>query len=244
MYTFSIREGIEDICLSAILPNTLGILSQREVRPSSHDTGGGPGVLRQFTRGYEAEVDAKYTLCIPEVGADRDGVSSQVWRPHETDAAMDKPWGKSPRLRQRQQLCEASGPQEGLDYPHGPLAVGMFCIFTFRDLVRPEAVDKRFRVLISHANRLLSGWPVDTARYRPAMGLGAGVPEADVYPLPRPYRWRPGSQTPVLVNGAMTSARGCDQCKRMGHCLSPRPPSLLPTIRHNYILYVSRPKDT
>ena len=91
MYTFSIREGIEDICLSAILPNTLGILSQREVRPSSHDTGGGPGVLRQFTRGYEAEVDARYTLCIPEVGADRDSVSSQVWRPHETDAAMDKP---------------------------------------------------------------------------------------------------------------------------------------------------------
>src|SRR5947209_12381580 len=28
-----------------------------------------------------------------------------------------------------------------------------FCTFTFRDMVHPEAADKRFRVLISQANR-------------------------------------------------------------------------------------------
>jgi hypothetical protein len=32
-----------------------------------------------------------------------------------------------------------------------------FCTFTFRDLVHPEAADKRFRVLISQANRVLYG---------------------------------------------------------------------------------------
>jgi hypothetical protein len=32
-----------------------------------------------------------------------------------------------------------------------------FCTFTFRDLVHPEAADKRFRVLISQANRVLWG---------------------------------------------------------------------------------------
>ena len=32
-----------------------------------------------------------------------------------------------------------------------------FCTFTFRDLVHPEAADKRFRVLISQANRVLFG---------------------------------------------------------------------------------------
>jgi hypothetical protein len=30
-----------------------------------------------------------------------------------------------------------------------------FCTFTFRDLVHPEAADKRFRVLLSQANRVL-----------------------------------------------------------------------------------------
>src|SRR2546426_1882085 len=32
-----------------------------------------------------------------------------------------------------------------------------FCTFTFHDLVHPEAADKRFRVLISQANRVLYG---------------------------------------------------------------------------------------
>jgi hypothetical protein len=32
-----------------------------------------------------------------------------------------------------------------------------FCTFTFRDLVHPEAADKRFRVLVSQANRVLYG---------------------------------------------------------------------------------------
>src|SRR5215475_80672 len=32
-----------------------------------------------------------------------------------------------------------------------------FCTFIFRDLVHPEAADKRFRVIISQANRVLSG---------------------------------------------------------------------------------------
>jgi hypothetical protein len=32
-----------------------------------------------------------------------------------------------------------------------------FCTFTFRDLVHPEAADKRFRVLLSQANRVLYG---------------------------------------------------------------------------------------
>ena len=32
-----------------------------------------------------------------------------------------------------------------------------FCTFTFRDLVHPESADKRFRVLISQANRVLYG---------------------------------------------------------------------------------------
>jgi len=32
-----------------------------------------------------------------------------------------------------------------------------FCTFTFRDMVHPEAADKRFRVLISQANRVLYG---------------------------------------------------------------------------------------
>jgi hypothetical protein len=32
-----------------------------------------------------------------------------------------------------------------------------FCTFTFRDMVHPEAADKRFRVLISQANRVLFG---------------------------------------------------------------------------------------
>jgi hypothetical protein len=32
-----------------------------------------------------------------------------------------------------------------------------FCTFTFRDLVHPEAADKRFRVFISQANRVLFG---------------------------------------------------------------------------------------
>ena len=32
-----------------------------------------------------------------------------------------------------------------------------FCPFTFRDLVHPEAADKRFRVLLSQANRALYG---------------------------------------------------------------------------------------
>lgn len=32
-----------------------------------------------------------------------------------------------------------------------------FCTFTFRDLVHPEAADKRFRVLVSQANRVLFG---------------------------------------------------------------------------------------
>ena len=31
------------------------------------------------------------------------------------------------------------------------------CTFTFRDIVHPEAADKRFRVLISQANRVLFG---------------------------------------------------------------------------------------
>ena len=32
-----------------------------------------------------------------------------------------------------------------------------FCTFTFRDMVHPEAADKRFRVLLSQANRVLFG---------------------------------------------------------------------------------------
>jgi hypothetical protein len=32
-----------------------------------------------------------------------------------------------------------------------------FCTFTFREIVHPEAADKRFRVLISQANRVLYG---------------------------------------------------------------------------------------
>src|SRR5262245_36635738 len=31
-----------------------------------------------------------------------------------------------------------------------------FCTFTFRDLVHPEAADKRFRVFVSQANRVLA----------------------------------------------------------------------------------------
>src|SRR5882724_4009699 len=42
-----------------------------------------------------------------------------------------------------------------------------FCTFTFRDLVHPEAADKRFRVLISQANRVLYG----TMWYKRRQGL-------------------------------------------------------------------------
>jgi hypothetical protein len=42
-----------------------------------------------------------------------------------------------------------------------------FCTFTFRDLVHPEAADKRFRVLISQANRALFG----TMWYKRNQGL-------------------------------------------------------------------------
>jgi hypothetical protein len=31
-----------------------------------------------------------------------------------------------------------------------------FCTFTFRDMVHPEAADKRFRVLLSQATRVLA----------------------------------------------------------------------------------------
>ena len=50
----------------------------------------------------------------------------------------------------------ASGPQRCLDDPPGPLGVGWLYL-TFRDMVHPEAADKRFRVLISQANRVLFG---------------------------------------------------------------------------------------
>ena len=42
-----------------------------------------------------------------------------------------------------------------------------FCTFTFRDMVHPEAADKRFRVLISQANRVLFG----TMWYKRNQGL-------------------------------------------------------------------------
>jgi hypothetical protein len=42
-----------------------------------------------------------------------------------------------------------------------------FCTFTFREFVHPEAADKRFRVLISQANRVLFG----TMWYKRGEGL-------------------------------------------------------------------------
>jgi hypothetical protein len=59
-----------------------------------------------------------------------------------------------------------------------------FCTFTFRDMVHPEAADKRFRVLISQANRVLTyreqrsntgRYPVQCAGQRSSKHVGSGV---------------------------------------------------------------------
>jgi hypothetical protein len=59
-----------------------------------------------------------------------------------------------------------------------------FCPFTFRDLVHPEAADKRFRVLISQANRVLTyreqrsntgRYPIQCAGQRSSKHVGSGV---------------------------------------------------------------------
>src|SRR5215831_9804053 len=58
-----------------------------------------------------------------------------------------------------------------------------FCTFTFRDMVHPEAADKRFRVLISQANRVLAyreqrsntgRYPVQCAGQRSSTRVGRG----------------------------------------------------------------------
>ena len=78
--------------------------------------------------------------------------------PGKTDAAMDKPWHKYTSLRQRQQCLWTAKASATPGLPSWAAGSGSgSCTFTFRDLVHPEAADKRFRVLISQANRVLWG---------------------------------------------------------------------------------------
>ena len=53
-------------------------------------TRSGAGIFREFAGRKRAEVNRRYTSCIPAC-RHKNSVSSQVWRPHGTDAAKDKP---------------------------------------------------------------------------------------------------------------------------------------------------------
>jgi len=70
---------------------------------------------------------------------------------------MDVPWPKYILLRLRRQRLSTARRSETAGFGSWSGGSGSGSVFTFRDLVHPEAADKRFRVLLSQANRVLYG---------------------------------------------------------------------------------------
>src|SRR5215831_14768433 len=96
---------------------------------------------------------------------------------------MDLPWHKYTSLRRRQQRLSTAKASETPGLLSWAAGSGSGSVFTFRDLVHPEAADKRFRVLISQANRVLAyreqrsntgRYPVQCAGQRSSTRVGRG----------------------------------------------------------------------